>query len=156
MPAGHPSFSRGRGTHAPSGQPYPRSGITLKRPRSYGTPLEKPIHWVGTSLDDLSSFPRRAKAVIGYALHLAQCNETHDAAKPLHGRFSGLMEIVAHDGRATFRTVYLAKLAGVVYVLHAFCKKSKRGIETPQRELELIERRWNVAKKHYEEHHAEA
>lgn len=94
--------------------------------------------------------------MIGYALRLAQRNEIHEDAKPLHGRFSGLTEIVAHGENRTFRVVYLVKLAGVVYVLHAFCKKSRHGIATPQRELDVIERRWKVARQHYEEHHAEA
>jgi phage-related protein len=128
----------------------------LKRSGSAGAPLEKPIHWVGTSLDDLSSFPRRPKTVIGYALRLAQRNEMHDDAKPMHGPFSGLTEIVAHDENRTFRAVYLAKLADVLYVLHVFCKKSKHGIATPQRELNVVERRWKVARKHHQEHHAEA
>ena len=79
----------------------------------------------------------------------------HDDAKALHGKFSGLIEIVAHDeSKRTFRTVYLAKLEGFVYVLHAFCKKAKRGIHTPQRELDLIERRLRAARLHYEDYHA--
>jgi phage-related protein len=45
-------------------------------------------------------------------------------------------------------------MEGVLYVLHAFCKRSKHGITTPQRELDLIERRWKIAEQHYEEHHA--
>ncbi len=73
----------------------------------------------------------------------------------MHGKFSGLLEIVANDeSRRTFRTVYLAKFEGVVYVLHAFCKKAKRGIHTPQRELDLIDRRVQAARLHYEDHHA--
>ena len=94
--------------------------------------------------------------MIGYALRLAQRNEMHEDAKPMHGRLSGLIEIVAQDDNRTFRAVYLVKMAHTVYVLHAFCKKSKHGIATPQRELDVIERRWKVARQHYEEHHAES
>jgi phage-related protein len=43
-----------------------------------------------------------------------------------------------------------------VYVLHAFCKKSKHGTATPKRELDLIENRWKAAKRHYEEGHGKA
>jgi len=73
----------------------------------------------------------------------------------MHGKLSGLIEVVAHDeSRRTFRAVYVAKFEGVLYVLHAFCKKAKRGTHTPQRELELIERRLHAARLHYEGHHA--
>ena len=64
------------------------------------------------------------------------------------------MEITAHDeGRRTFRAVYVVKLADAVYVLHAFCKKSKHGMKTPQRELDLLERRLKAALRHWEEHY---
>lgn len=49
-----------------------------------------------------------------------------------------------HDGD-TYRAVYTVKFAGVVYVLHAFQKKSKKGIETPKHEMEVIRRRLKVA-----------
>ncbi len=45
----------------------------------------------------------------------------------------------------TFRAVYTLRLAGAVYVLHAFQKKSKTGRETPRRDVELIERRLREA-----------
>jgi phage-related protein len=41
----------------------------------------------------------------------------------------------------------------VVYVLHVFQKKSRRGIATPKRELALIQERWRRAKAHYVEHY---
>jgi phage-related protein len=129
----------------------------VKRRGTIGHALEKPIHWIGTSREDLSAFPPRVKSTVGYALRMAQRNERHDDAKPMHGAFSGLIEIVAHDeGRRTFRVVYFAKIGSLVYVLHAFCKKSKHGIATPKRELDLIDRRWKAAKRHYEESHGEA
>jgi phage-related protein len=126
----------------------------VKRSRVADRSQEKPIQWMGSSLDELSRFPARTKSTIGYALWLAQQGQMHDDAKPMHGKFSGLIEIVAHDdSRRTFRAVYVAKFAGVVYVLHAFCKKAKRGTHTPQRELDLIERRLRTARMHYEDHH---
>ena len=42
-----------------------------------------------------------------------------------------------HEG-STFRAVYTVKFAGAVYVLHAFQKKSKKGVKTPKAELDLI------------------
>lgn len=54
------------------------------------------------------------------------------------------------DGN-TFRAVYTVRFAGVVYVLHAFQKKSKRGIATPKAELNLIRERLKRAREDYEE-----
>ncbi len=83
---------------------------------------------------------------MGFALYLAQIGEKHSAAKPLKGfGGAGVLEIVEdHDGDA-FRAVYTVKIAGKVYVLHAFQKKSKSGIETPQAEIELIKHRLKLA-----------
>jgi len=47
----------------------------------------------------------------------------------------------------TCRAVSTVRFAGVVYVLHAFQKKSKTGRETPRRDVELIEKRVREAEK---------
>ena len=85
---------------------------------------------------------------MGHALYAAQCGETDPAAKPLKGfGGAGVMEIVdRHDGN-TFRTVYTAKLAGVVYVLHAFQKRATKGITTPKHEIDLIRSRLREAER---------
>src|SRR3954469_16462682 len=97
----------------------------------------RPLSWVGASLKDLSAFPEEVKDVMGYALHLAQVGEKSPAAKPLKGfGGAGVLEIVDdHDGD-TYRAVYTVRFGDAVYVLHAFQKKSKRGIETPKTELD--------------------
>ncbi len=106
----------------------------------------KPVHWIGSSLDDLREFPDQAQDDIGYALYVAQQGGKHAHAKPLKGfKGAGVLEIVEdHDGE-TYRAVYTVKLASAIYVLHAFQKKSKRGIATPKSDLELIERRLRQA-----------
>jgi phage-related protein len=83
------------------------------------------------------------------ALYLAQRGGRHAQAKPLKGfGGAGVLEIVEdHDGN-TYRVVYTVKLAAAVYVLHAFQKKSTRGIATPQHELELIKQRLKAATEH--------
>lgn len=92
----------------------------------------KRVEWVGSSLEDLKEFPEDVRQVIGYALYLAQCGEKHPSAKPLKGfKGAGVLEVVEDFDGDTYRSVYAVKLAGVVYVLHAFQKKSKRGIATP-------------------------
>src|SRR5437868_3223739 len=102
----------------------------------------KPVEWVGNSLDDLKEFPEDVRQTVGYALYLAQCGEKHLSAKPLKGfKGTGVLEIVEDFDGDTYRAVYTVKLAGVVYVLHAFQKKSKQGIATPKQDIDLIETR---------------
>lgn len=56
--------------------------------------------------------------------------------------------------RPTF-SAYRLRFAGVVYVLHAFQKKSKRGIGTPRQEMELIEQRLQRASEDYKQWQSE-
>jgi phage-related protein len=90
----------------------------------------KPVEWVGSSLDDLKKFPEDVRQTVGYALYLAQCGERHPSVKPLKG-FKGteVLEVVEDFDGDTYRAVYTIRLAGVVYVLHAFQKKSKKEIK---------------------------
>ncbi|HEY1255248.1 MAG TPA: type II toxin-antitoxin system RelE/ParE family toxin [Terracidiphilus sp.] len=102
----------------------------------------RPLVWIGSSRRDLSAFPRKVKREMGIALYAAQLGDTDPAAKPLKG-FGGasVVEVVSDFQRDTWRTVYTVRYAEAVYVLHAFQKKSRHGIATPQRELDLIKRR---------------
>ncbi|MCE9626473.1 MAG: type II toxin-antitoxin system RelE/ParE family toxin [Candidatus Eisenbacteria bacterium] len=112
----------------------------------------KPLFWVGSSRADLSAFPPPVKEVMGFALHLAQVGGRHIDTKPLKGfGGAGVVEIVEeHDGSA-YRAVYTVRFAGAVYVLHAFQKKSKRGIATPKAELDLVKARLKRAEEHHEQ-----
>jgi phage-related protein len=89
---------------------------------------------------------------MGYALYAAQMGETDPSAKPLKG-FGGakVMELVERFDTAAYRAVYTVQFAGVVYVLHAFQKKSKRGVATAPRDIELIWQRLAAAKRDYEQ-----
>jgi phage-related protein len=110
----------------------------------------KPVIWVGSSRRDLKAFPKRVRSDIGQALYTAQMGETDPAAKPLKGfAGAGVMEIVDRHGTNTYRTVYTVQFAEVIYVLHAFQKKSKRGIATPQKDIDLIRRRLTEAQRLY-------
>ena len=107
------------------------------------------------SLEDLKEFPEGVRQVIGYALYLAQSGEKHPSAKSLKGfKGAGVLEVVEDFGGDTYRAVYTVKLADVVYVLHAFQKKSKRGIATPKQDIELIEARFKRAKEHCTENYS--
>ena len=113
-------------------------------PMNVDPPQIKPIVWIGSSHKDLSKFPRAVQKEAGYALWLAQSGEKHEKTKPLKG-FSGVMEIVSDYKTDTYRTIYAIKLGIRLYVLHAFQKKSKRGIATPRKEIEIIRRRLKQA-----------
>lgn len=107
----------------------------------------KPLIWVGSSLEDLKKFPKPAQRHLGFALKSAQVGEKDPQAKPLKG-FGGasVLEIVEDFDGDTYRAVYTVKFRDAVYVLHAFQKKSKSGISTPRREINLITERLNRAK----------
>jgi phage-related protein len=102
----------------------------------------KPVRFVGGSQSDLQRFPKKVKLLVGTALTAAQLGGKHKDAKPLRG-FGGtsVVEIVDDFDGDTFRAVYTVRFADVVYVLHAFQKKSKKGIETRKSDLDLIRQR---------------
>ena len=112
----------------------------------------KPVFWIGSSRRDLRAMPEQVRRDIGQALYTAQQGMTDQAAKPLKG-FGGtrVMEIVERDPSGAYRAVYTAQLADVIYVLHVFQKKSKRGIATPKQEIDLIRRRFAEAERDYKE-----
>jgi len=110
--------------------------------------IPKPLVWVGSSKRDLRAFPRAVQRDLGQALEIAQFGRTPIHAKPLKGfKGAGVLEVVEdHDGD-TYRAVYTVKLANRVYVLHAFQKKSKRGITTPKHVIELVKARLKEAER---------
>jgi phage-related protein len=100
----------------------------------------------------LRDFPAAVRGDIGQALYAAQAGKTDPAAKPLRG-FGGasVMEIVAsHHGKA-WRAIYTVRFQDAIYVLHAFQKKSTKGIATPTREIEMIQKRLSEAERDYRE-----
>jgi phage-related protein len=110
----------------------------------------KPLGWVGSAKEDLLAFPEEAVREIGHALYVAQLGGRHRSAKPLQGfGGAGVLEIVEdHDG-AAYRAVYTVRFAEVIYVLHAFQKKSKKGVATPQQEIEKVRARLKRAEEEY-------
>jgi phage-related protein len=106
------------------------------------TPDIKPVIWIGSAKRDLRAFPDKVKDSMGFALYVAQQGGKHPDAKPLRGfGGAGVLEIVEDYRGDTYRAVYTVRLAGCVYVLHAFQKKSKSGTETPTAEINLIKSR---------------
>lgn len=107
--------------------------------------MAKQIEWIGAALDDLRRFPEDVQDCVGYALHVAQMGGKHGKAKPLKGhKGAGVLEIVDDYDGDTYRAVYTVNFSDAVYVLHAFQKKSKTGIETPKEHLKIIEARYKA------------
>jgi phage-related protein len=110
----------------------------------------KPLFWIGSSRDDVRRFPEEVRSTIGVALYYAQLGEKHQHAKPLKGfRGTGVLEIVDDEDGETYRAVYTVRFAGAVYVLHAFQKKSRRGIKTAKQDIDLIHTRLRRAQEEY-------
>ena len=112
--------------------------------------VQKPVVWMGMSKKEVQSFPGDVKDDMGMALRDAQYGNRPLSAKPLKGfKGAGTLEIVEdHDGD-TYRAMYTVKFRDVVYVLHAFKKKSRKGIATPKSDTGLVKDRLKRAEEHY-------
>ena len=95
----------------------------------------KLLYWEGSSKKDFKEFPIPVQKDMGVALFVVQLGRTPDSAKLWKGLGPGVYELV-EDHRG-----YTVRVGDAVHVLHAFQKKSKSGIATPQPDVELIEKR---------------
>ena len=108
---------------------------------------EKQVKWIGSSRKDIKKLPENVQDDIGYVLHLVQNGETDSSIKPLTGQgLSGVYEIRTDYDSDTYRAVYAVNIGTVIYMLHVFKKKSKKGIETPKPEMDVIRTRLKIAK----------
>lgn len=89
------------------------------------------------------------QSAFGYELYLAQIGEHPPSAHVFRGSGSGVFELKEEFLGDAYRTVYVVRFPGAVYVLHAFKKKSKRGISTPISDVRLVSRRLKAAEAHY-------
>ncbi|MDN3507737.1 MAG: type II toxin-antitoxin system RelE/ParE family toxin [Simkaniaceae bacterium] len=112
----------------------------------------KTVLWISSAKRDLMKMPAKAISDLGYAIYEAQKGNHPRIAKPLKG-FSGteVLELVENFRGDTFRAVYTIKYHDVLIVLHAFEKKSTKGISTPKKEIDLIHERLKHAKQVYED-----
>ena len=111
---------------------------------------EKPLDWVGSAKKDFLNFPGPVKDEMGNALGLAQFGGKHSSAKPWKGQGAGVFELVENHDGDTYRAIYTVRFAEVVYVLHAFQKKSPSGIRTAAADVAMVERRLKLAQQDYE------
>ncbi len=118
-------------------------------------PNLKPLEWLGNTRRTVLGFPKPVRQIVGQALYAAQVGDKHQDTRPLKG-FGGasVVEIVSNYDGNTFRAVYTVRFHGVVYTLHAFQKKSKSGIKTPKKELDLIKHRLREAEIDYRERYS--
>lgn len=87
---------------------------------------------------------------MGYALYQAQLGLKALSTKPLRGfGGAGVLEIVEDFQSDTYRAVYTVKFSDLIYVLHAFQKKSKKGIATPKSDTDLINKRLKIAEEDF-------
>lgn len=101
----------------------------------------KPLFWEGSSKKDFKEFPISVQKDMGVALFVVQLGRTPESAKPWKGLGSGVYELVEDHRGDAFRAVYTVRTSDAIHVLHAFQKKSKSGIATPQPDVDLIEKR---------------
>ena len=119
--------------------------------RELEPPVLRPLVWMGNAKKNIQAFPKGAQKIIGDELQLIQFGGMPKDAKPFKGVGSGVFEIaLRYDGDA-YRTVLAVQLGEKIYVLHAFQKKSKRGIATPKQDVQLIKQRYAEAKEQAED-----
>jgi phage-related protein len=107
-------------------------------------PALRPVVWLGSSKANLLDFPKEARKLAGDELQLMQYGGMPQNAKPLKGLGNGIFEIAIRYDTDAYRVVLAVKLSEKIYVLHAFQKKSKKGIKTPPADMELIRKRYAV------------
>ena len=101
----------------------------------------RPVSWLKGARRDFEDFPQGAQIEMARALTILAEGRMPDIAKPLTGFGSGVMELaLKHRGNA-YRVVYALQIDTDIWVIHAFQKKSKRGIKTPKQEIDLIDER---------------
>ena len=109
-------------------------------------PILRAVVWMGNAIKNLRGFPEGARKLIGDELQLLQFGGMPKDTKPFKGVGSGVLEIAVRYDKDAYRTVVAVQLGKKLYVLHAFQKKSKRGIETPKQDVDLIKQRYKEAK----------
>jgi phage-related protein len=108
-------------------------------------PVMRPLVWMGNSKQNIRAFPEGAQKLLGDELQLIQFGGMPKDAKPFRGVGSGVLEIALRYASDAYRVVVAVQIGKSIYVLHAFQKRSKKGIETPKRDVELIRQRYREA-----------
>lgn len=107
---------------------------------------EREIAWISAALKEFEKFPETAQRRILVALTDAAQEATADIAKPMKGMGPGVFEVALKYQSDAYRTVYAVQIDQAIWVIHAFKKKSKKGIKTPKQEIDLIKKRIKALK----------
>ena len=99
----------------------------------------KPVEFMGSSLDDLRTFPLLARREAGHQIDQVQNGQEPDDWKPMSVVGHGVKEIRIRDPAGAFRVIYVAKFAEAVYVLHCFQKKTEK---TSRTDVDLASKRY--------------
>lgn len=113
---------------------------------NFERPIVRPLVWMGDSKRRIQAFPDEAQKLMGDQLQLIQFGGMPKDAKPFKGVGGGVFEIALRHDSEAYRAVLAIQLGPKIYVLHAFQKKSHRGIATPRKDVELIKHRLSEAK----------
>jgi phage-related protein len=108
-------------------------------------PVLRRVVWLGNSKENLRDFPKGAQKLLGDELQLIQFGGMPKDAKPFKGIGGGVLEIALRYASNAYRVVLAVQIGRRIYVLHAFQKKSKKGMETPTRDVELVRKRYSEA-----------
>lgn len=101
----------------------------------------RPVGWIRAARRAYESFPAAVRDRVNTALTIAAEGGKADIAKPLRGLGPGVMEIALRYRTDAWRVVYVTELAGTLWVIHVFMKKSTSGIRTPKAEIDLVSAR---------------
>ena len=101
----------------------------------------RPVSWIKAARKDFDEFPEHVQRDMLTALTIAAEGEKSDNAKPFKDVDGGVFEIALRHRGDAFRVIYAVKIGYDIWVIHAFRKKSKTGIKTPQMEIDLIRER---------------
>ena len=101
----------------------------------------RPVSWIKAARKDFEEFPDDVQEDMLNALTIAAEGGKSDNAKPFKGIDGGVFEIAIRYRGDAFRAVYAVKIGEDIWVIHAFQKKSKKGIKTPQEEVDLVRER---------------
>ncbi|SEJ79473.1 Phage-related protein [Deinococcus reticulitermitis] len=108
---------------------------------------DRELLWVGSSKQALLDMPEEVRREFGFVLRAVQQGQEHPSIKTWTGA-AGVYEIRVNDPDSTYRTVYVANLPDAIYVLHAFQKKSMKGIKTSQRDKDMVRDGLGAARDH--------
>jgi phage-related protein len=98
----------------------------------------RPVSWIKAALKEFQDFPEAVRSICLAALTIAAEGGKADITKPMQGIGSGVFEIALPFKGDAFRVVYAVQLADDIWVVHAFQKKSTKGIKTPKHEIDVI------------------